>query len=89
MATLSVHHKIADYSQWRKVFDEADVTRRKFGETSFQVYRSAADPLDITVLTQWSSVDQAKAYATSPDLKAGMQNAGVISQPDVSFLEAL
>ena len=89
MATLSVHHKIADYSKWRAVFDEMDGLRRQFGETGFQVYRSAADPLEITVLTTWGSVEQAKAYATSPDLKAGMQNAGVISQPDVAFLEAL
>jgi quinol monooxygenase YgiN len=89
MATLSVHHKIANYTQWRAVFDEADKTRRKFGETSFQVYRSAADPLEITVLSQWSSADQAKAYATSPELKSAMQNAGVVSQPEVAFLEAL
>ena len=89
MATLSVHHKIADYSKWRAVFDSMDPLRRQYGETSFQVYRSAADPLEITVLTVWPSVEQAKAYATSPDLKQGMQNAGVISQPDVAFLETL
>jgi quinol monooxygenase YgiN len=89
MATLSVHHKIADYSKWRAVFDQADLTRRKFGETSFKVYRSAADPLDITVLTEWPSAENARAYATSPELKTAMQNAGVISQPDVAFLESL
>jgi quinol monooxygenase YgiN len=89
MTTLTVHHKVADYPQWRKVFDELDATRRKFGETGFRVYRSAADPLDLTIHTEWPSLEQARAYATSPDLKAGMQNAGVISQPDVAFLEPL
>ena len=89
MATLSVHHKVADYPKWRAVFEEMDAVRRKFGETSYQVYRSAADPLELTILTEWPSIEQARAYATSPDLKAGMQNAGVISQPDVTFLEAL
>jgi hypothetical protein len=38
---------------------------------------------------QWPSAENAKAYATSPELKSAMQNAGVISQPDVAFLEAL
>jgi len=89
MATLSVHHKIADYSKWRAVFDEMDALRRKFGETGYTVFRSAADPLEITVHTEWPSVEQARAYATSPDLKAGMQSAGVVSLPDVAFLEAL
>jgi quinol monooxygenase YgiN len=89
MTTLSVHHKIADYSKWRAVFDEMDPIRRKFGETGYSVFRSAADPLELTIHTEWPSIDQARAYATSPDLKAGMQNAGVISQPDVAFLETL
>jgi heme-degrading monooxygenase HmoA len=89
MTTLSVHHKIADYSKWRAVFDGMDSLRRQFGETSFRVFHSASDPLDITVHTEWPSVDAARAYATSPDLKAGMQNAGVVSQPDIAFLETL
>jgi quinol monooxygenase YgiN len=89
MTTLSVHHKIADYPKWRAVFEEMDSIRQRFGETSYRVFRSAADPLDITVHTEWPSADAARAYATSPDLKAGMANAGVVSQPDVAFLEAL
>ncbi len=89
MTTLSVHHKVADYSKWRKVYDEADVARRKFGMTSAHVFRSATDPNEITVLTEWPSIDKAKAYAASPDLKQAMQNAGVISQPDVAFLETI
>ena len=63
--------------------------RRQYGMTSARVFRSAADPLEITVHTEWPSADQARAYVTSPDLKAGMANAGVLSQPDVGFLEAL
>ena len=89
MTTLSVHHKVADYSNWRKVYDSMDGTRRQFGMTGARVFRSAADPNEITVHTEWPSIDQAKAYATSPELKAGLQNAGVISQPDVAFLEEL
>ena len=89
MTTLSVHHKIADYPQWRKVYDEVDVVRRQFGMTGVRVFRSASDPLEITVHTEWPSAEHARAYATSPDLKAGMQNAGVVSQPDVAFLETL
>ncbi len=89
MTTLSVHHKIVDYPKWRAVFEEMDPIRRKFGETGYKVFRSASDPLEITIHTEWPSAEQARAYATSPELKAGMQNAGVVSQPDVAFLEAL
>ncbi len=40
-------------------------------------------------ITDWGSVEQARAYAQSPGLKESMQRAGVISQPDVLFLEEL
>jgi heme-degrading monooxygenase HmoA len=86
MAKLYVHHKIADYPAWRKFFDDMTTIRTRFGCTGHQVFQSPSDPNEITVLTDWRSVEDARAYATSPDLKEGMKNAGVISQPDVMFL---
>ena len=87
MAKLFVHHKVQDYLAWRKVFDELASVRAQFGSTGGQVFQSASDPNEITILTDWHSVDEARAYAQSAELKEGMKNAGVISQPDVMFLE--
>jgi quinol monooxygenase YgiN len=86
MAKLIVHHKVQNYSAWRKVFDDHDKDRKEFGSTGYQVLQSASDPNDITAIMDWPSVDAAKAFATSASLKDAMKNAGVISQPDVSFL---
>ena len=86
MAKLIVHHKVQDYAAWRKVFDNDATSRREFGSTGAQVFKSASDPNDVTAITDWPSVDAAKAFATSPSLKEAMKNAGVISQPDVMFL---
>lgn len=86
MATLIVHHKVQNYTTWRKFFDDHDKARREFGSTGYKVFQSASDPNDITAIMDWPSVDAAKAFATSPSLKEAMKNAGVISQPDVSFL---
>jgi quinol monooxygenase YgiN len=66
-----------------------DPARRQFGQTGYSVFRSAFDPLELTVHTQWPSLEQARAYAISPDLKNAMQKAGVVSQPEVAFLELL
>ena len=87
MAKLFVHHKVQDYPAWRKVFDDLTAMRTQFGSTGQQVFRSPSDPNEITILTDWRTLDQAKAYATSPELKEGMKNAGVTSQPDVMFLD--
>lgn len=86
MIKLFVHHKVQDYAAWRKVFDELGATRTQFGSTSQQVFRSPSDPNEITILTDWNSVEQAKASASSTELREGMKNAGVISQPEVLFL---
>jgi quinol monooxygenase YgiN len=86
MATLIVQHKVQDYSVWRRVFDDHEKTRREFGSTRFQIFRSASDPNDITAIMDWPSVDAAKAFATSDSLKEAMKNAGVISQPEVMYL---
>ena len=89
MAQLFVHHQVADYTKWREVYDSMDATRRQYGMTSARVFRAAGNPNEITIQTEWPSVEHARAYATSPDLKTGMEKAGVISQPDVAFLEEL
>ncbi len=86
MATVYVHHKVKDYTAWRKAFDDLTSMRTGYGCTGHKVFQSPSDPNEITILTDWKDIDQAKSYATSPDLKEGMQNAGVISQPDVLFL---
>lgn len=87
MAQLFVHHKVEDYGKWRKVFDESTAARTKFGMTGQQVFHTNADSNDVIILTSWPSVDQARAYAQSAEIKQAMQNAGVASQPNVLFLE--
>jgi heme-degrading monooxygenase HmoA len=87
MAKVFAHHKVADYAKWRKVFDEMTALRTSFGSTGQSVMRSASDPNEIVVITEWLSVDKARAFSQSPDLKEAMQKGGVISQPEVLFLE--
>ena len=86
MATLFVHHKVQDYAAWRKVFDDLTAMRTGYGCTGHKVFQSPGDANELTILTEWKNIDQAKTYAASNDLKEGMKNAGVISQPDVMFL---
>lgn len=86
MAKLLVHHKVQDYSAWRKVFDDDDKTRKEYGSTGFQVLQSASDPNDLTVIVDWPSVEAAKSFATSDSLKEAMKNAGITSQPEVMYL---
>ena len=86
MAKLLVHHIVQDYSTWRQIFDDDDKRRKEYGSNGFQVFKSVSDPNDLTVIIDYPSVEAAKAFATSEALKEKMKDAGVLSQPEVTFL---
>jgi hypothetical protein len=72
-----VHHEVADYAAWRKVYDSFRATQRKMGVTAQAVYQSVDNPNDVVVTHDFASAEQAKAFFASDDLKKAMQKAGV------------
>jgi hypothetical protein len=87
MATLFVRHTVADYSSWRKAYDGFDAKRRSMGVTSDGVYQLDGNPNDITVYHEFGSMDAAKAFAASNELREVMANAGVVGSPEVWFTQ--
>ena len=82
-ARLFVRHEVADYGVWRKAFDAFAPTAKKSGAINGSVYRSADNPNDVTVTHDFHSVEKARAFAASPELKAAMEKAGVKGAPQV------
>jgi hypothetical protein len=82
---LFVRHEVNDYAAWRKVYNDFDKTRRKLGVTAQAVYRSTDNPNDVTVTHDFKSLDKAKAFATSSELKSAMEKAGVKGAPQIWF----
>ena len=85
MTTLFVRHSVADYPAWRKVYASVAPLQNAAGVTAEAVYRSADDPNDVTVTHEFTSLEAAKAFAGSEDLKAAMQRAGVVGAPTIWF----
>ena len=82
-ARLFARHEVADYGVWRKAFDAFAPTQKKLGVIGTSVYRSADNMNDVTVIHDFASVEKARAFATSPELKATMEKAGVKGAPQV------
>ena len=82
-ARLFARHEVANYGVWRKAFDAFAPTQKKLGVIRSAVYRSADNPNDVTVVHDFHSVDEAKAFAASPELKAAMEKAGVKGAPQI------
>ncbi len=86
MATMIVKHKVADFGTWKTVFDSMKPIRQSHGWIGHEVLRDAADPSLVTIINKMRSIDDAKAYGQSSDLKEAMKNAGVLSAPEITYL---
>lgn len=85
MATLFVRHTVADYATWRRIFDDFAPTQEALGVTAKAVYQAADNENDITVTHDFATLEVAKAFAGSQELKAAMRDAGVSSAPTIWF----
>ena len=87
MVHMIVRHKVADYSRWKESFDEHLNVRKAAGETEARVMVSVDDPREVTLFFDWDSLDHARRFVGSDELKQAMKQGGVIGDPDVRFLE--
>lgn len=89
MPYMLIRHKVKDYAKWKPVYDEHNATRKEAGSKGGRIFRKANDPDELIILFEWDSLDNAKKFAKSDDLKKRMQEAGVSDQPDIYFLEEI
>ena len=82
---LFVRHEVTDYASWRKAFDSFAPIQKKGGVYYKAVYQSIDNPNDVTVIHDFHSLEKAKAFAASPDLKSAMEKGGVKGAPQVWY----
>jgi hypothetical protein len=86
MINVLIHHEVADYAAWKALFDSAYDWRRKNGERNCRIFRSAGNVNDLTLFFEWESLEKARTFMASEELKARMAGAGVKGAPRVDFL---
>jgi hypothetical protein len=85
MTTMFVRHNVSDFTNWKKGYDAFDAKRKALGVTAQASYQSVTDPKDVTVTHTFSSLEAAKTFAASPELKEAMKTAGVIGEPSIWY----
>jgi hypothetical protein len=83
MVRIFVRHTVADYGQWRRVYDEFDEERRNLGVIDHAAYQALDDPNDVTVSHDFESREDAESFASSDRLPQVMTEAGVRGQPSI------
>ena len=87
MALSVVFHKVADYDEWRKVYDSVAELQTAGGVTQQSVHRLAGDPNAVLVLHYFGSVDEARSFFANPDLLEAMKRGGVQGEPRIEYFE--
>ena len=82
-----VNHKVEDYDKWMTVFNDTSDMLKTQGAKVSSVFRSADDPNQVVVLTQFENLESVKSFVESHELRTAMQKAGVKGNPEIIFLE--
>ena len=82
---MFVRHDVADYGVWKKGYDNYAPTQKKAGVYFKAAYQSVDNPNDVTVIHDFHSLENAKAFADSADLKASMSRLGVKGVPQIWY----
>jgi heme-degrading monooxygenase HmoA len=86
MPHMLVHYKVRDFGKWKPFFDRYESTRKTSGSKSAQVFRNIEDPTDVFILFEWDSVENARKFSMSEDLKKTREQAGVTGIPHIHIL---
>jgi hypothetical protein len=82
---LFVRHDVADFGVWKKGYDSDADWQKKMGVFNQAVYQSASNPNDVTVIHDFHSLEEAKTFVASADLKERMEKIGVKGTPQIWF----
>lgn len=88
MEYVLIIHEVEDYTAWKNIFNEAATIRKNAGEISYQILKYPEEPNKIVHFSNWSSIDNAKAFFESPELVKIRKEAGV-KAPEFIYLEQL
>lgn len=84
-----ITHRVEDVDRWKVGFDGHESARRAAGILGHHINRAEDDPHMITLFLTLSNLDQAKAFTSSPDLGEVMQKVGVVSRPEIQWLQPI
>jgi quinol monooxygenase YgiN len=83
MVTMFVKHAVEDFRTWKVAYDGLGPTRHTMGVTGATVHQDPQNANIVTVTHQFDSVEAAKTFANSGELKNAMMKAGVSGRPDI------
>ena len=86
MVRLFARMDVADFENWRKVYDEFYGERSAMGVMGAAAFQLVEDPTDVTLWHDFETAEVARAFVSSEALRNVMQRAGVQGEPEFWFV---
>lgn len=87
MTHLLYRHKVADFTKWKRAYNGHLGARQLAGLTELHLLQGIDDPSEVVILFAADDFDRAKALTSSAEVRAIIQNWGVIGEPDFCVLD--
>ena len=82
MSVLMARYRVRELARFRAVFDGFEATRSERGSTGHRLLGSTEDPTSVVALIDFSSRQEAEAFAASAERLAALEEAGVVARED-------
>ena len=89
MIHVLVRLRVEEYNRFKNAFDEGHEWRRERGQKSFDLFRREHDSNDLTILFGWDEIGVARGVFESTEWSRRMDDAGVVGDPRVTFMQLL
>jgi hypothetical protein len=83
MAFVMSRFEVGDYDAWKQSFD-ADPAGRKQSAKGHRLFRNVANPNEVFVATEFSSVEEAQAFRERLLASGALDNIKVVAEPAVT-----
>jgi quinol monooxygenase YgiN len=87
MTHVLVRFTVEDVAKWKPVFEEASAMRKTFGSRGVRAFSKADSSNEIVIIGEYESREKAQQMFQSPEFREATRRAGVMTPPDVTFLE--
>jgi hypothetical protein len=86
---LVIQHKVADFGNWKKLYDAYDSTRQSYGLHNYAMGRGINDTNIIVIFLKMEDMLSAKSLMNSTELKTRMKSAGVLGDASFMYMEVI
>lgn len=87
MAVVILNHKVESYQKWKPIYDKDSERREKAGLMEIICGQKSDEPNNVYMVFETSDPGKAKEMIKDPELKEVMDEAGVITKPEIIVIQ--